>query len=61
MNNIELLNLSFQHLETTSDPAYIHTNGRPVITENRDNPNRLMSANTTLIENITAYKIAKEA
>lgn len=62
MNNIELFNLCFQHLESCSDPAYIHTgNIRPIITEDRNNPNQLMLANNALIENIAAYKVARDS
>ena len=59
INNIKLLNFSLNKLEPILDKFYLKK-GELIISENINNPTSLMKQNFDLLENISAYSVAKK-
>jgi len=60
MNNIKLLEFCFKNKENYIDNYYVK-NSDPIITNNPKKLNKLMKANSDILDNISAYKIAIES
>ena len=60
IDNIKLFELSIENKELYIDKYYVK-DSKPIITEDLKKPNKLMSANFEILDNISAYKIAVES
>jgi hypothetical protein len=60
LNNIKLLEFCFKNKESYIDEYYVKSS-EPIISNSIKKMNALMRANTNILDNISAYKIAAEA
>ena len=60
LNNIKLFETCLKNKESYVDKYYVK-NSKPTITNDTKKLNKLMKANTEILDNISAYKIATKS